>query len=53
MLPCNVVVTEAGPDNVEVSAVDPVASMYAVDSAALAQVAGKVSDQLKDMIADL
>ena len=35
MLPCNVIVQQLGPDQVEVSAVDPVASMQAVRNPAL------------------
>ena len=35
MLPCNVVVQEAGDGRTEVSAIDPVASMMAIDNPAL------------------
>jgi uncharacterized protein (DUF302 family) len=53
MLPCNVVVQEVGKDQVEVSAVDPVASMKAVDNPQLASIAGEVRDLLKQVIASL
>ncbi len=52
MLPCNVIVqqTDAG---VEVSAIDPLASMQAVDSPGLEQVASQVQGLLKEVIAEL
>jgi len=45
MLPCNVILREVA-DGIEVSAVDPVASMAAVKNAALHDVAGQVRDML-------
>jgi uncharacterized protein (DUF302 family) len=53
MLPCNVVVQETGKDQVEVSAVDPAASMQAVDNPKLASIAGDVRNLLKQVIAGL
>ena len=53
MLPCNVIVRELGDGAVEVSAVDPVASMAAIDNAQLKAVAGKVGDMLRSVVADL
>lgn len=53
MLPCNVVVQERAPGEVEVAAVDPVASMTAVDNAALAEVAEGVRAKLKNVIEKL
>ncbi len=53
MLPCNVIVQENGDGRVEVSAVDPVASMMAVDNPALGAVAGQVRAKLKKVIEDL
>jgi len=52
MLPCNVLVqeTDAG---VEVSAVDPVASMQAIDNAALGGIAKEVRGMLKGVIESL
>jgi uncharacterized protein (DUF302 family) len=49
MLPCNVILRKVGP-SVEVSAVDPVASMSAIDNDALQAVAGQVRDLLKEAI---
>jgi uncharacterized protein (DUF302 family) len=45
MLPCNVILREVQ-GGVEVSAVDPVASMQAIDNPALHAVAGQVRDLL-------
>lgn len=53
MLPCNVIVTEAEPGRVEVSAVDPVASMSAISNPSLGEVANTVRDLLKDVIEGL
>jgi uncharacterized protein (DUF302 family) len=53
MLPCNVVVQEIGKGLMEVSAVDPVASMMAVDNPRLASIAGDVRDLLKQVVAEL
>lgn len=50
MLPCNVVVQDIGDGKVEVSAVDPVASMVAVDNPRLAPIAAEVRDLLKTMV---
>lgn len=49
MLPCNVIPreTDAG---VEVSAIDPVESMTAVDNDELKQIAGKVRDMLAEAV---
>lgn len=49
MLPCNVILREAD-GGVEVSAVDPVASMQAIDNDALKDVAGQVRDMLRTAI---
>ena len=50
MLPCNVVVQERAPGQVEVAAIDPVASMAAVDNAGLAEVADGVRAKLQSII---
>jgi uncharacterized protein (DUF302 family) len=47
MLPCNVVVQDFGGGEVEVSAVDPVASMSAIENTKLAAIAGEVRSLLK------
>ncbi len=49
MLPCNVIVQEHG-GKVEVSAVDPAASMQAIDNPMLAEVATEVQAKLKRVI---
>ncbi|KKC32884.1 DUF302 domain-containing protein [Devosia psychrophila] len=50
MLPCNVIVRELDGGSVEVSAIDPVASMTAIDNDALHAVAGTVRTMLSDVI---
>ena len=52
MLPCNVVV-QASPigESVEVAAIDPVASMAAIDNPILAAVADIVAEKLKCVVA--
>ena len=53
MLPCNVIVQQHTAGRVEVSAVDPVASMQAIDNPALAGVAKEVQAKLKRVIEGL
>lgn len=53
MLPCNVVVQELPDGRVEVAAIDPVASMLAVDNSRLKTAAGQVAERLKRVIAQL
>jgi uncharacterized protein (DUF302 family) len=50
MLPCNVVVQELGPRRVEVAAVDPVASMMALDNPDLQAKAAVVRAKLKQAV---
>jgi len=50
MLPCNVVVQDAGEGRTEVAAVDPVASMAAIENEALGAIAGEVRDKLRRVI---
>jgi len=47
MLPCNVIVQETEEGKVEVSAVDPVASMQAIENPALKDIAHQVQAKLK------
>lgn len=49
MLPCNVIL-RAVEGGVEVSAIDPQASMQAIDNDALKQVAGEVRELLRDAL---
>lgn len=53
MLPCNVVVQELGKNVIEVTAVDPVASMMAIDNPKLAPIAEEVKGKLKRVIESL
>lgn len=53
MLPCNVVVRETAPGRVEVAAVDPVASMRAVENPTLAETAREVQALLRSVVAQL
>ncbi len=53
MLPCNVVVRDAGGGQTEVAAIDPVASMQAIDNPALKRSAEQVRAMLQKVISDL
>ena len=53
MLPCNVVVQDVGDGKIEVAAIDPVASMQAIDNSRLKQAAERVQGKLKKVIANL
>ena len=50
MLPCNVIVQEISGGRVEVAAIDPVASMQAVENPALKEIASEISNKLKTVI---
>ena len=52
MLPCNVIL-RAVDGGVQVSAVDPVASMQAIDNDELHSVAGQVRDMLSSVVQDI
>lgn len=53
MLPCNVVVQDTPDGKVEVAAIDPVASMMAVENPRLGQTAGVVREKLQRVVARL
>lgn len=53
MLPCNVIVEEHDNGDIEVSAVDPVASMSSVKNDNLGEIASQVRDNLKKVIQNL
>ena len=53
MLPCNVIVQEHAPGVVEVAAIDPVASMAAVDNAQLGAVGMEVRAKLQRVVESL
>ena len=50
MLPCNVIVQEISDGQVEVTAIDPLASMQAVENPALKEIASEISNKLKTVI---
>ena len=50
MLPCNVIVQDAGEGRTEVAAIDPVASMQAIDNPALRESAQVVREKLRRVI---
>jgi len=53
MLPCNVIVRELSPGEVEVAAIDPVASMQAIENEDLGGVATEVRRRLQSVIENL
>ncbi len=53
MLPCNVIVQATTDGHAEVAAVDPVASMQAVDNAALRPIAEEIRQRLRRVIDSL
>lgn len=53
MLPCNVIVRSLGDGAVEVSAVDPVASMKAIENESLAATASEVQALLREAVQSL
>lgn len=53
MLPCNVIVQELADGSVEVAAIDPVASMTAIDNPELLGLAKQVADLLKEAVSSL
>ncbi len=53
MLPCNIVIQETADHRVEISAVDPVASMQAISHVVVDQVANDIRSQLQAVITEL
>lgn len=53
LLPCNVVVEENDKGEIEVSAVDPIASMQAAENEDLRGIATEVQEKMKKIIANL
>jgi uncharacterized protein (DUF302 family) len=53
MLPCNVVLQHVAPNRTEVAAIDPVASMQAIDNPALIEAATEVRARLQRVISSL
>jgi uncharacterized protein (DUF302 family) len=50
MLPCNVIVQEAANGGVEIAAIDPLASMKAIDNSELREIAETIGQKLKMVI---
>ncbi len=50
MLPCNVIVQQLDEGRVEVAAIDPVASMQAIDNPDLKRAASDIRDKLTDAV---
>ena len=53
MMPCNVIVQEISEDEIEIAAVDPVASMKAIENPALLEMANQVQEKLRKVIESL
>jgi hypothetical protein len=53
MLPCNVIVQELKKNEIEVAAIDPIASMMAVENPKLAAIAKEIKAKLEKVIASL
>lgn len=53
MLPCNVIVQQHGPDRVEVAAIDPIASMSAIENPDLGGIAEQVRKKLRNVVESL
>jgi len=53
MLPCNVIVRSIGNGDVEVSAVDPQASMQGIDNQQLGEIAGQVRGMLQTVVGNI
>ena len=53
MLPCNVIVQEKADGKIEVSAVDPIASMQAINNPDLRDLAEEVQNKLRKVIDQL
>ena len=50
MLPCNVIIQEVDHGKIEVAAVDPMASMMAIDNSELGSIAHEVREKLARVI---
>ena len=50
MLPCNVIVQEKGDSTVEIAAINPLASMQAIENEELNRIAAEITEKLKKVI---
>ena len=53
MLPCNVIVQEQAAGEIEVAAIDPIASMQAIQNESVREIAVRVQSKLKQVIQSL
>lgn len=53
MLPCNVIIQEKKQGEIEVSAVDPVASMVSVENEKLAEIVNEIRNKLEKVISSV
>ncbi|MDY6935077.1 MAG: DUF302 domain-containing protein [Spirochaetota bacterium] len=53
MLPCNVIIQEHSDGKIEVAAIDPIASMQAIQNESLGEIAVKVQSKLKQVIENI
>jgi len=53
MLPCNVIVQQISDSQVEVAAINPIASMQAVENKSLGEVASEITNKLEQVIANV
>lgn len=53
MLPCNVIVQQLKDDSIEIAAVNPLASMQAIENAELKGIADEITEKLKKVISNI
>jgi len=53
MLPCNVIVQQLKDDSIEIAAVNPLASMQAIDNPGLKEIADEITEKLKKVISNI
>ena len=53
MLPCNVIVQQISESQVEIAAINPIASMQAVENSALGEVAADITKKLEQIITNV
>ena len=53
MLPCNVIVQDAEGGGTEIAAIDPIASMQAVNNESLGEIATEVREKLKKVVQNM
>jgi uncharacterized protein (DUF302 family) len=53
MLPCNVIIQKIDENQIEVAAIDPIASMHAVENEKLSKIASEIRDMLKRVIKNI